>query len=547
MPRRKRVLEKLAIAPPPPPRVPTAAEIQQIEQADLRQLEYLKWKLGPVLNELKKRYKRFTRSFYVRSLVNLCVAYRLLIGISVQADWKKDDFNRRVEEQKDNEPIIGFGTQPYHHVDLDTMHLDLYKGHYYTPDDFLADILRIQNNAEINAITERDAENPIKAGQMVNHVNVMLDQTFEASFRADCAKMAERYAERDQNLPPGQKGKGKGKGKPVVVGYAAIAALAAAGGGVITTRGKAFVPIEDGAEDVDVENGERSLKRARKEGGESQGEDEGEGEQAGEHGQGPAKRIRTSEEEQDNLGEVEAIAGPVASTSQLVNTNGTSGFSDLLNPSPYLPYPSNPSLDYNPYEAMSTGVQDAPAGLFISAPESFPDVNAMEFSGPLDDSIPATLPPLPGTVPSHLQSPQSSQITSLNSIISPPSFIPASFTPAVDGEVALTVPNSREVTPTPAEIPVVLVTPVRSPIVIDPPTPEPLPDFVLSEFALERLSTFLTEETGNLNVDQLEQLRAACYDVIWRGRKGWERDEMVEELDALAREFVEEVNSLAVE
>lgn len=65
MPRRKRILEKLAIAPPPPPRVPTAAEILQIEQADLRQLEYLKWKLGPVLNELKKRYKRFTRSFYV--------------------------------------------------------------------------------------------------------------------------------------------------------------------------------------------------------------------------------------------------------------------------------------------------------------------------------------------------------------------------------------------------------------------------------------------------------------------------------------------------
>lgn len=65
MPRRKRVLEVLPIAPPPPPKVPTAAEIQQLDQNDQRLLEYLKWKLGPILNELKKRYKTFIRSLYV--------------------------------------------------------------------------------------------------------------------------------------------------------------------------------------------------------------------------------------------------------------------------------------------------------------------------------------------------------------------------------------------------------------------------------------------------------------------------------------------------
>ena len=66
MPRRRRVLAKLAIAPPPPPRAPTAEEILQLEVNDQRQMEYLKWRLGPLLLELKKRYKRFTRSFYVR-------------------------------------------------------------------------------------------------------------------------------------------------------------------------------------------------------------------------------------------------------------------------------------------------------------------------------------------------------------------------------------------------------------------------------------------------------------------------------------------------
>lgn len=65
MPRRKRVLEELEIAPPPPPRAPTAAEIKAQEEGDQRLLEYLKWKIGPILNELKKRYRRFTRSLHV--------------------------------------------------------------------------------------------------------------------------------------------------------------------------------------------------------------------------------------------------------------------------------------------------------------------------------------------------------------------------------------------------------------------------------------------------------------------------------------------------
>lgn len=75
----------------------------------------------------------------------------------------------------------------------------------------------------------------------------------------------------------------------------------------------------------------------------------------------------------------------------------------------------------------------------------------------------------------------------------------------------------------------------------DPPTPEPLPDFVLDEATLGRLAHFLTHDTEELNVDQLEQLRASCYDAIWTARKGWDRTDLVAELTDLAREFVDEV------
>jgi hypothetical protein len=61
MPRKKRVLEDLPKAPPPPPRQPSEAELQLQLQSDARLREYVKFRLGPVLAELKRRYKRFSK------------------------------------------------------------------------------------------------------------------------------------------------------------------------------------------------------------------------------------------------------------------------------------------------------------------------------------------------------------------------------------------------------------------------------------------------------------------------------------------------------
>jgi hypothetical protein len=77
------------------------------------------------------------------------------------------------------------------------------------------------------------------------------------------------------------------------------------------------------------------------------------------------------------------------------------------------------------------------------------------------------------------------------------------------------------------------------------PTPLPPPPFVVPAHAVDSLYSFLIEKTDALNIDQLEQLRAACYDAVWRGRTDWDRTAVVQELDELAREFVEEVEALA--
>lgn len=64
VPRRKRVLEELPKAPPPPPRQATQVELKQQADNDARLLEHLKFRLGPVLAELRKKFKKFTRDVW---------------------------------------------------------------------------------------------------------------------------------------------------------------------------------------------------------------------------------------------------------------------------------------------------------------------------------------------------------------------------------------------------------------------------------------------------------------------------------------------------
>ncbi len=70
--RRKRVLEDLPIAPPLEPRKPTPAELAAQAQNDQRIITLLKYRLGPILTELKRKHKRFTKRVTV---CLLCVLY----------------------------------------------------------------------------------------------------------------------------------------------------------------------------------------------------------------------------------------------------------------------------------------------------------------------------------------------------------------------------------------------------------------------------------------------------------------------------------------
>lgn len=409
------------------------------------------------------------------------------------------------------------------------MHSDLYKGYYHTPDEFLTDVLRIQANAEVNKIMEQDAEAPIKAGQMVNHTKVMLDQTFDTHFRSECANMAARMKEKDKNQPRKER---KGRGRPLPTeGIVAAAKQAAIDGGLYKVRPPQERPTEEGAGEDEVvvveESGENGLKRPREDGQDEQATDD----VGHEQGRGPAKRQRADD---DSIEHEPAVPGAVDSlqdaSSSLVSTNGVhagqdnganSNLNELLNPT-------------------------SPAALATFPPPHLAQSAVPAVAIPMAVGATPSLSPLKRPEPNFLAG--APIAASANPFLSASSEVP----PPPNGAAAAVAPSGddaadvlREATPTPAAIDAATPPRERSPTPMIEATPPPLPDFVVPTDAVERFAAFLANDTAHLNVDQLEQLRAALFDVVWRGKGDWDRSRLLGELNELAADFVEEVEMLS--
>lgn len=93
--------------------------------------------------------------------------------------------------------------------------------------------------------------------------------------------------------------------------------------------------------------------------------------------------------------------------------------------------------------------------------------------------------------------------------------------------------------PTPATI---------EPIPTDEPTVPPprltYPPFVLPQSSLSSLQSTLTHATSSFNIEQLEQLRASCFDTIWKYRAEWDRTGCSVEVGKVVDAFVGEVADL---
>lgn len=101
MPRRKRVLEVLEVAPPLEPRKPSAAELALQEENDQRVIALLKYRLEPILSQLKRKFKRFTKRATV-GLSFLSVDGLLISGVFVKDEYV---FEGMEDVQLQNPPV----------------------------------------------------------------------------------------------------------------------------------------------------------------------------------------------------------------------------------------------------------------------------------------------------------------------------------------------------------------------------------------------------------------------------------------------------------
>jgi len=87
------------------------------------------------------------------------------------------------------------------------------------------------------------------------------------------------------------------------------------------------------------------------------------------------------------------------------------------------------------------------------------------------------------------------------------------------------------------------IEPIPEEPTVPPPRPT-YPPFTLPQSSLSNLKSTLTHATSSFNIEQLEQLRASCFDTIWKYRAEWDRTGCLVEVGKVVDAFVGEVADL---
>ncbi|KAL4075483.1 AAA-domain-containing protein [Scleroderma citrinum] len=651
--RRRRVLETLPLAPPPEPRQPTAAELAVQEESDRKVITVLKYRLGPVVTELKRKFKRFTKrareeydfealmmgddlpgdsgapggdapaadgadvpdaagggaTGVVREVevVASNVTFQAENGVvemmqetvmqevhgpaevngashidgpvdlfsqvlpqsqsqlqaqvqipvlsqSYPASQSQAQMQPQVQAQVQPQPPAPVRYQPrLYDTDLERMHMDLHKGKYLTPQDFLDDIRRIVHNATVCA--HQDGDRLHKAQAMLTAAEMSVLELFDAQFKVDCERMAGRERKRREERK-------REKEKERAAAEAAAGQDGGANGAYApgTRRSARHNGQQPEIQITDPLQLERRLKRARSAGdgerpsGSPEAGGAGGEDKADETGMIPRqqKRARTillsDDEDHDPI---DLLVSPSASQAQ---TQGR------------LPVSVRFANDVQPVqmsvvlEQHQEHQQGAPTvngwidAMMVDCPTPTPRHDALDpFMVPSHVPHQQLAPEKAPTMSiSHLLNGDTHASHDHTPILSPlpqahhdlqPQFFPTavaatSVVPVVQPQPS---PPRTPVPSTSADLPPSSM----EPMVISPPRepsrpPTPLPEFHVDEALMSTLQDQLNTRTDQLSVEMLEQLRAMCLGCVWRHRAEWNRDALVREILGVLDEFLDD-------
>lgn len=167
--RKRRVLEELPIAPPPPPKPLTNVEKTAQKKTDHHSLNILKTRLQPIMDQINRKYRKFRQPVIQYSQV------QYLFDESdphyVRPDLSEGQ-SRPFEIAKDKDDVEGLRETAtgkfFYNLETTTIEERLSNGFYARPRDFYSDIVKLAKDSK----NIGDKERTLKANELATNVEV---------------------------------------------------------------------------------------------------------------------------------------------------------------------------------------------------------------------------------------------------------------------------------------------------------------------------------------------------------------------------------------
>lgn len=513
--KKKRVLEVLDKAPPPPPKVWTKTQLEEQALKDKQTLNAVKLKLAGLMDLLRKRYQRFRKPIIVLSRL-IVTDHQDDKDIALLARGEEDPACLALTRFRRNENgmIRDVNTaKTFYNMDIDQISDRLWNGYYLTPDQFVFDIQCMVHDAK--SWPDRDRAN--RAEEMLINTQSYLSEVFDETLVVECQRMAEREFERQKILKAEKEAKAKKKAE----------------------REKEKERLRLAAEQA--QNGESPAKMIES---------------------GPSNGVESNGDGSTGLGilALDNRNGNIEETgSQIVPSSSPPLDVSLSNgPQPHLPYLPE-SVQQPPYS-------DLPAGMLHPTP-AYPQPNHYQGFG--QHNYQPNYPPFvqPQYQPSHSAPPyfpqpayavQSVNLPSFQSMhqapaqsISPPPvhspYHPGGdhvlLAPQMPGQFGNQQPNNITTS--------LMAPPQRYPSPSRPPSVRPAvpshPTLKKDPHRTALLLQGISQKTEGYTLEQLEQVYAACMDIIWRMRHEWDRTIVISETEKCVERVLNEIEIMKKE
>ncbi|KAL2074476.1 hypothetical protein VTL71DRAFT_8254 [Oculimacula yallundae] len=189
--RKKRTLEVLQIAPPPPPKEPTKEEIKALKKRDHQLLNLLKVQIQPIMDQIHRKYKKFRAPVIPQSTIQYLYDER--DPAFVRPDLAQF---RPFEIDTDKDGVQGLretvSNKFFYNLETTTIEERLSNGFYARPKDFLADIRSLAKDAKHIG----DKERALKANELLANVEVDIATIEAQPAFADCENVYQRQLQR---------------------------------------------------------------------------------------------------------------------------------------------------------------------------------------------------------------------------------------------------------------------------------------------------------------------------------------------------------------